>query len=121
MDQPNGFIQEGQEHFKCKLKKAIYGLKQSRRTWYKDVDALFVREGFTRSHADHSLYIKQTSEYLVIVIVYVDDLIIMTNTMSIMNELKAMLKKVYDMSDLGELHYCLGLNSKGIGLPSPSQ
>ena len=109
MDQPKGFVQEGREHLKCKLKKAIYGLRQSGRAWYMDVDALFAREGFTRSHADHSLYVKQTSAYLVIIIVYVDDLIIMTNTMSIMVEVKAMLKREYDMSDLGELHYCLGV------------
>ena len=109
MDQPKGFVQQGREHLKCKLKKAIYGLRQSGRAWYMDVDALFAREGFRRSHADHSLYIKQTSEYLVIVIVYVDDLIIMANTMSKMEEVKAMLKKEYDMKDLGELHYCLAV------------
>jgi len=45
------------------------------------VDALFIKEEFTRSHANHCLYIKQ-SKYLVIVIDDVDDLIIMTNTMS---------------------------------------
>jgi transposase InsO family protein len=109
MDQPKGFVVEGREQLKCKLKKAIYGLRQSGRAWYMDVDALFAREGYKRSHADHSLYIKQTSASLVIVIVYVDDLIIMTNTMTIMEEVKAMLKREYDMSDLGELHYCLGV------------
>jgi transposase InsO family protein len=109
MDQPKGFVQKGREHLKCKLKKAIYGLRQSGRAWYMDVDALFAREGYTRSHADHSLYIKQTSAYLVIVVVYVDDLIIMTNTIDKMVEVKAMLKSQYDMSDLGELHYCLGV------------
>jgi len=66
------------------------------------VDALFVREGFTRSHANHSLYIKQTNEYLLIV---VDDLMIMTNTINKMNEVKAMLKSECDMSNFGELHY----------------
>jgi len=77
---------------------AIYRLRQSRRAWYMDVDALFAREDYKRSHADHPLYIKQRSEYLVIVIVYVDDLIIMTNTMSKMLEVKAMLKSQYDMT-----------------------
>ncbi len=38
-----------------------------------------------------------------------DDLIIMTNTLMKMLEVKAMLKSHYDMSDFGELHYCLGV------------
>ena len=110
MDQPQGFVQDGQQHLKCKLKKAIYGLRQSRRAWYKDIDATFEREGFTRSHADHSLYIKQTSKSLLIVIIYVDDLIILASDMDMMKGLKFKLEEEYDMSDLGELHFFLGVH-----------
>jgi transposase InsO family protein len=112
MDQPKGFIQEGREHLKCKLKKAIYGLKQSGREWYNDIDGTLANEGFTRSDADHSLYIKQTSEYLLIVIVYVDDLIILASNMTMMKVLKDKLQAKYEMSDLGELHFCLGVEFK---------
>ena len=48
----------------------------------------FAREGFTRSHADHSLYIMQSKSYILIVIIYIDDLIMMTNDMGMMKELK---------------------------------
>jgi len=72
-----------------------------------NVDALFINLGFIRSYVDHSLYIKQISEYLMIVIVYIDDLIIITKNMRKKEEVKAILKKEYDMSDLGELHYCI--------------
>jgi hypothetical protein len=112
MDQPQGFAQEGRQHLKCKLKKALYGLKQSGREWYHDIDGTLISNGFVKSQADHSLYVKQSSEYLLIVIVYVDDLIIMASSMKHMEDLKASLMKQYEMSDLGELHYCLGIEFK---------
>ncbi len=64
MDQPEGFVQKGKEHLVCKLIKALYGLKQSPRAWYQRIDSFFINEGFCRSHADHSLYIKQTDDYI---------------------------------------------------------
>lgn len=112
MDQPQGFVQQGKEHLKCKLKKALPGLKQSGRAWYQDIDAMFVRKGFQRGHADHSLYIMQSSEFLVIVVLYVDDLILLASSMTKMLEVKAMLKEEYEMTDLGELSYCLGVEFK---------
>jgi hypothetical protein len=67
----------------------------------------FTHEVFSRSQVDHSLYIKQTSEYLLIVIIYVDDLIILASNVSILKWLKSRLENEFEMSDLGELHYCL--------------
>lgn len=109
MDQPQGFGQDGLEHLVCKLKKSLYGLKQSPRTWYQRIDSFFTKEGFTRSQADHSLYIKQTGEYLLIVLIYVDDLIILASHLTKLAWLKAKLKAEFEMSDLGELKYCLGV------------
>jgi hypothetical protein len=55
------------------------------------------------------LYVKQTGEYLLIVIIYVDDLIILASNVSILKWLKSRLEDEFEMSDLGELHYCLGV------------
>jgi hypothetical protein len=109
MDQPQGFVQDGKEDLVCKLKKSLYGLKQSPRAWYQRIDMFFTHEGFSRSQADHSLYIKRTGEYLLIVIIYVDDLIILASNGNILKWLKSRLENEFEMSDLGELHYCLGV------------
>ena len=93
----------------CKLKKSLYGLKQSPRAWYQRIDMFFTQEGFSRSQADHSLYVKQTGEYLLIVIIYVDDLIILASNVSILKWLKSKLEDEFEMSDLEELRYCLGV------------
>uniref|UniRef100_A0ACD5YJF3 Uncharacterized protein n=1 Tax=Avena sativa TaxID=4498 RepID=A0ACD5YJF3_AVESA len=49
MDQPEGFIVPGKEDFVCKLKKSLYGLKQSPRQWYKRFDSFMISHGFERS------------------------------------------------------------------------
>jgi len=109
MDQPEGFVQKGKEHLVCKLIKALYGLKQSPRAWYHRIDSFFINEGFYRSQADHSLYIKQTGEYILVAILYVDDLIILASHVTQLKWLKSELEKEFEMSDLGELRYCLGV------------
>ena len=54
-----------------KLKKNLYGLKQSLRVWYYPIDSFFIKEGFCENQMDDSLYAKQTGEYLSVTILYV--------------------------------------------------
>jgi hypothetical protein len=110
MEQPEGFVEEGQEDLVCKVNKALYGLRQSQRVWNKRINKSLVSKGFKRSHADPSLYIKQTRRYILIVLIYVDDLILLSSDKEKMSELKASLEEEYNMSDLGELHFFLGVH-----------
>ena len=43
MVQPEGFMQHGQEHLVCKLKKSLYRLKQSPKQWYKGFNSYMIR------------------------------------------------------------------------------
>jgi hypothetical protein len=43
LTQPKGFVEKGQEHLVCKLKKTLYGLKQAPRSWYEKIDSLFLQ------------------------------------------------------------------------------
>ena len=58
MDQPEGFIVPGKEDYVCKLKRSLYGLKQSPRQWYKRFDSFMMSHGFKRSKFDSCVYIK---------------------------------------------------------------
>uniref|UniRef100_A0A2N9EZR3 CCHC-type domain-containing protein n=1 Tax=Fagus sylvatica TaxID=28930 RepID=A0A2N9EZR3_FAGSY len=44
MVQPEGFKQPGTENLVCRLKKSLYGLKQSPRQWYKRLKSLLHKE-----------------------------------------------------------------------------
>lgn len=59
------------------------------------------------SHANHSLYVLQTYNYIMIVIIYVNDLIILVNNVDMIIELKSSLKREFEMSDLGKLYFFL--------------
>lgn len=58
MKQPVGFEQGG-PHLVCKLKKAIYGLKQASRAWFYTVHSVMLSLGFAQSKADASMFFRQ--------------------------------------------------------------
>ena len=48
-------------------------------------------------------------EYLLVVIIYVDDVIILASDVIKLKWLKSKPKKKFEMSDFKELHYCFGV------------
>jgi len=78
-------------------------------TWYAKIDSLFLRIGFKQCEYDHSLYVSHSNGDTMIIFVYVDDLIIIGNNNSFIFRLKKKLIDSFDMTDIGTLHYFLGL------------
>jgi protein associated with RNAse G/E len=110
LTQPEGFVKSGQEHLIYKLKKALYGLKQTPRSWYEKIDSFFLQQGFMRSKSDPNMYTKFDEKGRVVLIsLYVNDLIITGNSEKLIRGIKKQMSQVFEMKDLGELHYCLGL------------
>lgn len=58
------------------------------------------------------IYIYKNKEYITLVAIYVDDLIVASNDEEKKSELKRELAKSFKMKDLGKLHYCLGIEFK---------
>ena len=56
MEQPQGFEIHGRESHVCRLKKALYGLKEAPRAWYSRIDSYLLSMGFQKSEADLNLY-----------------------------------------------------------------
>ncbi len=108
--QPDRF--ERGKNMVWKLDKSLYGLKQAPRAWYMELDTSLKSLGFKRTISDHSIYVRDDSEGLIVVGVYVDDLTIATAKLETLARFKNEMSKRYDMKDLGELHYILGIQVK---------
>ena len=92
----------------CRLKISLYGLKQAPYAWYTRIDSHFTELGFTNSEADANLYQIVVEGKLFIIVLHVDDLIL-TGDEQLIHSCKEDLAKVFEMKDMGLLHYFLGL------------
>lgn len=109
MEQADGFIKPGEEEKVYFLKKSLYGLKQSGRQWFTKLDKKLQELGFKSLNGDKCIYIIKSRDFIMILVVYVDDIIVATNQENKYIELKEELVKEFKVSDLGTLHYCLGI------------
>ena len=103
MQQPPGYIEQSNQHV-VKLKKAMYGLKQSVQAWYKCLSTAKNKIGFTKSKSDAAVLYRHNKKGFAIIAVTVDDLMITVINDDIICKIKADLMKIFKMKDLSELH-----------------
>jgi len=110
VSQPPGFEKKIEKNKVLHLRKALYGLKQAPQAWYSKIDEFFHDNGFERSNHEPTLYVKkQSMNDLLIVSLYVDDMIYTSSSLELIHEFQASIKRMFDMTDLRELQYFLGL------------
>ena len=107
VEQPQGFeIHERESHF-CRLNKSLYTLKQAPRAWYSRINYYLQRMGFQKSEADPNLYFIMVG-HDPLILLYVDDLFITGGERPIV-ACKKDFAIEYEMTDIGLMHYFLGL------------
>lgn len=76
MDQPEGFIIQGNENKVCTLLKYLHGLKQVPKQWYEKFDICLLSNGFKINKSNKYEYYKSIDGSHVIICLYVDNLLI---------------------------------------------
>ncbi|UYV65566.1 hypothetical protein LAZ67_3004717 [Cordylochernes scorpioides] len=108
MTQPENLESKKYPRRVCKLKKAIYGLKQAGMTWHAKLDSVLKEMGLEQMKTDNCVYIKR-EEGVLLVAIYVDDLIIAAEREDTLISFKESMKKIFKIKDLGKINYCLGI------------
>ena len=93
----------------CLLKKSLYGLRQAGRNWHATLDKSLRKLGAAPTNADPCVYQLRKEEDIILIAIYVDDIIIASRSVSGIEKLKASLAQEFDVKDLGEINYCLGI------------
>nr|GEX13894.1 hypothetical protein [Tanacetum cinerariifolium] len=109
MEQPEGFVNPKYPNRICKLKRSIYGLKQASRKWNKRFDDEIKKFGFTQNRDEPCVYLKASRSNITFLIFHVDDILIMGNSIPMLQSVKTYLEKCFAMKDLGEAAYILGI------------
>jgi hypothetical protein len=120
MEIPPGFENEQTVGKVCKLKKSLYGLKQSPRAWFDRFRRAVCGMGYSQCNVEHTVFFKNKGSSITILVIDVDDIVITRVDVEEIKWLKEKLGKAFEIKDLGHLRYFLGIeiarSSKGIVL-----
>jgi len=100
-------IRNHQKGFKmvCRLRRGLYGLKQSGRVWNKKLVGVLKKIGFTQLNGDPNILVRKG----ILIGVYVDDLLIAAKTMQEVQKVKNVLNRAFDIKNLGETKIIIGI------------
>lgn len=108
MSLPEGFANKSGGNV-LRLKRAIYGLKQSSLAWYERVKDCLCKLGFKNSKYEPCLFAKMYDNVKIIIGLYVDDFLIFSNNETETEKLKNVLGSEFKLKDLGPVRQYLGM------------
>lgn len=102
----------------CKLIKSLYDLKQVSHKWHEKLKFTLLPQHYKKANIDHSHFTKQKSNIVTLLLVYVDDIIIVGNSLTEFDHIKSVLHHTFQIKNIVQLKYFLGLevahSSQGI-------
>ncbi|KAJ9565082.1 LOW QUALITY PROTEIN: hypothetical protein OSB04_001048 [Centaurea solstitialis] len=110
MHQPPGFHDQHLLNHVCLFKKSFYGLKQAPRAWYQRFADYVFTLGVKHNKCDHSLFVYKNGKQTAFLLLYVDDILLITSSPTLRQDFMALRAKKFAMKDLGPLSYFLGIS-----------
>ena len=98
-----------EERMVCKLKRSIYGLKQASRSWNIRFDQAIKSFGLEKNLDEPCVYKRHRDKVVMFLVLYVDDILLIGNDVGVMSSVKVWLSSQFDMKDLGEGNFILGI------------
>ena len=126
MEQAPGFVvkdKDGGEPV-IQLDKRLYGLAQSPGNWFHIIDPVLVDIRFVPLKSGTRVYVYNREGVKIILTLYVDDLLLVGNSVEAMAMVKSQLKQRFKMTDMGEASLLLGIgikNDRQVGTLTSSQ
>jgi len=109
MKQPEGFVEPGYEDHVCKLVHTIYGTMQGAHDWYKTLMETYKKLGYTTSWADPCIRYKCKGDRYTITDTYTDNVFGASKSDRKIEERKEEIGKEWEIKDVGENKYFLGM------------
>ncbi|CAL9001453.1 unnamed protein product, partial [Prunus brigantina] len=109
IDMPLGYGLSNNGRKVCRLRKTLYGLKQSPRAWFGWFIEVMKKYGYHQGNSDHTLFIKRMDGKITLLIIYIDDMVVTGDDVVDMGKLHKYLASKFEMKDLGALKYFLGI------------
>ena len=107
VSQPEGYS-DGTDRV-YKLKKALYGLKQSPLMWYTALQQGLQQIGFRRCPAEPALFFHQRQGVTIWVVVYVDDLLLVSPSETLLSTVFSSLSSQFTMKRIEPVETYLGV------------
>ena len=105
--QPFGFINRDCPHHVCRLRKAIYGLKQAPHAWYQELKTFLTSTDFKNSLADTLSFVYMNSGQLIYCLVYVDDIIVTGSSTTLFTAFIKTVSQRFSLKDPADLQFVL--------------
>ena len=77
---------------------------------YKELENFLLRQGFIRSKHNHCLFARAETEDHTFILVWVDDIVVASRSMTVISDVKKVLEETFHMEDSGRIHWFLGLS-----------
>ncbi len=109
MEQPPDFEFADRQKYVLRLRKTIYGLKQSSRKWYEKLTAALATLGFAALEKDHAVYRLVTGSDIIILAIHVDDCTITGSSPSLIIKIQDRIGQLFKITLLGPISWLLGM------------